>query len=218
MKTWTEDIVTALNNLGGTASYVDLYEEIRQIRTDFPDSWQAVVRRNIQNQSSDSDGYKGGKDIFFSVDGLGRGVWGLRSHLEKTPLASDLPSGTETPGRAEILTYRVLRDTPLARKIKLLHENRCQLCGSAVQIGQNMSYAEAHHVIPLGVPHNGPDTPDNIIVLCPNHHVLCDYGAIRLDSSQIRVAKGHEISKNSIDYHNTKIWTASLSPLDTHYV
>lgn len=215
MTTWTEDIVTAFKNLGGTARYVDLYEEICRIRTDLPDSWRNGVRRQIQDQSSDSDGFKGGKDLFFSVEGLGRGVWGLRSYLENTPLASDLPPGNEAPGRTEILTYRVLRDTPLARKIKLLHGNRCQLCGSAVQIGEGKSYAEAHHIIPLGGPHNGPDTPENVIVLCPNHHVLCDYGAIRLDNSQVRAIKGHEISKKSIDYHNTKIWTASLPPFDT---
>jgi len=37
-------------------------------------------------------------------------------------------------------------------------------------------YAEAAHIRPLGDPHNGPDTPDNILCLCPNHHVLFDHG------------------------------------------
>ena len=30
---------------------------------------------------------------------------------------------------------------------------------------------------PLGRPHNGPDTFDNLLCLCPNHHFLFDVGA-----------------------------------------
>ena len=40
---------------------------------------------------------------------------------------------------------------------------------------------EAAHVRPLGAPHNGPDTLDNTLCLCPNHHVLFDHGGITID-------------------------------------
>jgi hypothetical protein len=208
MATWDDDIVTALTNLGGSASYDDLYAEIGRIRTSLPDSWKAVVRRRVQDLSSDSAGFKGGEDLFFSVDGLGAGVWGLRSKLVETPKASDLPAGVAEPEKAYILTYRVLRDTPLARKIKVLHGDRCQLCGLAVKISPGQTYSEAHHIIPLGAPHNGPDTPGNIIILCPNHHVLCDYGALVLERSSIGAAKGHWIADTSIEYHNKFIRAA----------
>ncbi len=36
---------------------------------------------------------------------------------------------------------------------------------------------------PLGKPHEGPDTVENVLCLCPNHHVLFDRGAIGLDAS-----------------------------------
>jgi putative restriction endonuclease len=39
-------------------------------------------------------------------------------------------------------------------------------------------YAEACHIKPLGRPHNGPDTPENILCLCPNCHVLFDEFAL----------------------------------------
>lgn len=210
MGTWDEDIVIALENLGGSASYDDLYSEIERLRANFPASWKAIVRRRVQDLSSDSAGFKHGEDLFFSVEGLGAGVWGLRSKLAETPKASDLPTGVAEPEKIYALTYRVLRDTPLARKIKVLHADRCQLCGNAVQITPIKTYSEAHHIIPLGSPHNGPDTPENILVLCPNHHVLCDYGAIQLDLSKIRIVKGHLISGASIGYHNTKIYGREL--------
>lgn len=210
MGTWKEDIITALKNLGGIARYDDLYSEIEKLRTNLPDSWKAIVQRRIQDLSSDSAGFKGGEDLFFSVEGLGAGVWGLRSKLAGTPKTCDLSIGVVEPEKVCTLTYRILRDTPLARKIKVLHADRCQLCGNTVQITPDKTYSEAHHIIPLGSPHNGPDVPENIVVLCPNHHVLCDYGAIQLDSPKIRTVKGHVISDASIKYHNTKIYGREL--------
>lgn len=211
MASWEDDIVTALDNLGGVASYTDLYSEIERIRPSLPESWQSVVRRRVQDLSSDSEGFKHGRDLFYSVEGLGVGVWGLRSHLKETPRAIDLPEGNATPGRALTTTYRVLRDTKVARKIKSLHGDRCQLCGHVTQLADGQTYSEAHHIRPLGRPHDGPDTPENILVLCPNHHVLCDYGAIDLDVSTISVVKGHVLSMASVDYHNTVIRSAGLS-------
>ncbi len=42
-------------------------------------------------------------------------------------------------------------------------------------------YAGAAHVRALGKPHLGPQTPDNVICLCPNDHILFDRGAIWVD-------------------------------------
>ncbi|MCO7068740.1 HNH endonuclease, partial [Vibrio paracholerae] len=83
--------------------------------------------------SSDSDGFKNGQDLFYSVNGLGGGMWGLRNKLAYTPKAADLPKGTKEPEREYTTTYRVLRDTNLARKLKLLYNNSCQICGLQIQ-------------------------------------------------------------------------------------
>ena len=34
-----------------------------------------------------------------------------------------------------------------------------------------------------GIPHNGPDKLENMICVCPNCHVLLDFGVIRLNQS-----------------------------------
>jgi len=206
MNTWEKDLITAFESLGGSASYEDLYSEIQNTRKDLPKTWKAVIRRNIQNLSSDSAGFKNGKDLFFSVDGLGGGIWGLRSFLTETPIAIDIPKGTETPNRVNSKTYRILRDTNLARKLKLLHKNKCQICNTSLKISSNKTYSEAHHIKPLGGDHNGPDIPENIIILCPNCHTLCDYGAIKINLSKLNLINGHQIGLDYVEYHNTKIF------------
>lgn len=210
MASWEQDIVKALQNLGGVASYEDIYSEISKLRNDLPKTWKAVIRRRVQDLSSDSDGFKNGQDLFYSVNGLGAGMWGLRSQLNYTPKAVDLPLGTEEPEREYTTTYRVLRDTNLARKLKLLHNNCCQVCDLKIQLPNGKFYSEAHHIIPLGKPHNGPDNPENIIVLCPNHHVMCDYGALELNLNAIKQVSGHIMSKKSIEYHNGIICKTEL--------
>ncbi|MCZ8187089.1 MAG: HNH endonuclease [Beijerinckiaceae bacterium] len=93
----------------------------------------------------------------------------------------------------------------MARRVKKLHNNTCQICGNSLKLQGSKTYAEAHHVKPLGSPHYGPDVASNIITLCPTHHVLCDYGAIALDSAALRSVNGHAVSQHYIDYHNTVI-------------
>ncbi|MGR3278007.1 HNH endonuclease [Acaryochloris marina NIES-2412] len=206
MATWDEDIRAALESLGGSSSYDDLYAEIERRREDLPNKWKSVVRRRVQDLSSDSAGFKNGKDLFFSVEGLGGGVWGLRSMVRQTREAYDLPDGDNQPERTRIETYRILRDTTLARKIKLLHRDRCQICDMVVDLGNGETYSEAHHIKPLGNSHKGPDVAGNILILCPNHHVLCDYGAIRLDIGFLRVIQGHELDIEYINYHNANLY------------
>jgi hypothetical protein len=115
--------------------------------------------------------------------------------------ASDV--GEPEPARRVFSTsYRVLRDTPLARRLKQLHEHACQICGTAISFPDGQKYSEAHHIQPLGRPHNGTDRASNILVLCPTHHVLCDYGAIRLDLRELRQHPDHVIRPEFVRYHN----------------
>lgn len=208
---WVDDIVHVMEKLGGTASLEQINLEIESLRPARRANWKAMIRKTIQLHSSDSRTKKTNQpDLFFSVGGIGSGIWGLRSGLEDTPDAIDVDpepviyGGTTEPKRVELKSYRVLRDTELARQLKLLYRDRCQICNIALELAPGRTYSEAHHIIPLGK-HKGPDTPGNIIVLCPNHHALCDYGAIRLDMKKLRVMSGHAISPESVDYHNERL-------------
>jgi len=79
-KSWREWIVAAFRELGGSATYEQLYERIRLIRPGpFTSEWKATVRRTIETYSSDSENYSpGNPDLFSSIGGLGSGHWGLR--------------------------------------------------------------------------------------------------------------------------------------------
>lgn len=82
MATWREDVVEALTVLGGIGTYQEIYAEVAARRDDLPESWQATIRSTIEQASSDSAVYLTHRDdLFYSVDGIGHGVWGLRSEI-----------------------------------------------------------------------------------------------------------------------------------------
>lgn len=122
-----------------------------------------------------------------------------------TPTAADINEPIDTK-RMKVETYRILRDTALAREIKEAYKYKCQICYKTLLIAKGTLYAEAHHIKPLGNPHNGPDERGNIICVCPNCHVLLDYGGIILDSIQLNSNSEHNISTEHIEYHNENIF------------
>jgi hypothetical protein len=117
-----------------------------------------------------------------------------------SPTAQDLADAAAA--RVTTTVLRIVRDTRLANWVKAQHKYRCQICGTAIKLADGSTYAEGHHLQPLGAPHSGPDTVDNIVCLCPNHHAACDLGAIRLTLEELLSADGHVVSMRFIDYHN----------------
>ena len=111
-------------------------------------------------------------------------------------------------GRTEVRTLRVVRDTALGKRVKELHGYRCQVCGMRLECAGG-PYAEAAHIRPLGAPHDGPDVLENLLCLCPNHHVLFDHGGISIaddlsilgQNGVLREARGHNISREHLRYH-----------------
>ena len=109
------------------------------------------------------------------------------------------------PERVAVTAYRILRDTEKARRVKLRHNYQCQICGHTIELPNGARYAEAHHIRPLGSPHNGPDVIGNIVCVCPNHHAQLDYGAIQLTLTELHDCEGHSIDPKYVKYHNCKI-------------
>ena len=131
----------------------------------------------------------------------------LREQYGFTPMPQASPLA-EPEGVTRTLSTisRMIRDTPLANKIKALHGFQCQICGIALQLSGHRLYAESHHIKPLGAPHNGPDIAGNILCVCPNHHTQLDYGAIKLSKKDLHVVPGHQLRAEYIDYHNTVVF------------
>lgn len=119
----------------------------------------------------------------------------------------------EAPERVRYTVSRVVRDSPLVRDIKALHRNRCQLCEQVIALYGGQTYAEAHHIKPLGAKHNGPDVAANILCVCPNCHAQLDYGAIPIRLSCLRVVQGHRVGEEYVEYHNWFIYKGAVPKL-----
>ena len=80
---YIDEIIAALEELGGTASLKEITDKIEQngrltyIQTN--PNWKDNVRATIQRHCSATRSYRGAEDVFYSVYGLGEGYWGLNS-------------------------------------------------------------------------------------------------------------------------------------------
>jgi predicted restriction endonuclease len=70
-----------------------------------------------------------------------------------------------------------------------------------LEISPGEFYVEAHHLKPLGRPHDGPDVAQNMICVCPNCHVLLDFSVQKLSIKHLKASR-HDIGSEFISYHN----------------
>ena len=115
----------------------------------------------------------------------------------------ELSPGNQNPGRKEFTSNRIMRNTILAQQIKKLVNFQCQLCETRIQLKDGNFYCEAHHIKPLGKPHNGPDVKENILVVCPNCHIKCDNAVLKLNLNEIK-NNVQGISIEFIKHHNER--------------
>ncbi|WP_371100068.1 HNH endonuclease [Streptomyces sp. PU_AKi4] len=107
----------------------------------------------------------------------------------------------------------IVRDEALARKVKELEGDRCQICDTALRY-LNRPYSQAAHIRGLGRPHHGPDELQNLLCLCANCHVLFDGLEIYVDPDglvrgvrddreprPLRRDPGHPMDEAHIGYH-----------------
>ncbi|MFP8888536.1 HNH endonuclease [Natrialbaceae archaeon A-CW2] len=124
------------------------------------------------------------------------------------------------PGHSRTTTTRIVRNSEPATDLKEAYEFRCQVCGQVRHRDGGNLYAESHHLRPLSPPHDGPDVPENVLILCPNHHADFDYGVIAVDPETLEihhsydesvdgepltVIESHSIEKSHLEYHFDEI-------------
>ena len=116
--------------------------------------------------------------------------------------------------RSTTTIQRIVRDTAMSRRVKEWHGYTCQVCGITLQCVGG-SYAEGAHIRPLGKPHNGPDTEENLLCLCPNHHVLYDTGGFTINDDfslngiegELTTIPKHVLDTKHLSYHRS-LWHA----------
>lgn len=120
-----------------------------------------------------------------------------------------LPTSNEEPDKVESYTTRIIRDTLVSETVKEIHQHFCQTCSTRIE-RPGGAYAQAAYIRPLGRPHNGPDTVDNILCLCPNCQVLFDGWAFAIEddgsligalSGSLFEKKDHTVNREYLRYH-----------------
>ena len=119
------------------------------------------------------------------------------------------------------MTSRLKRDVKLSEKIKEMYDHRCQVCDVQLH-SPSGPIAIGAHIRGLGRPHNGPDTIENMLCLCPNHHDQFDrlafyvepeslkiIGLNDFEERHIKVLNRHRLDKQFLEYHKALV-------LETH--
>jgi putative restriction endonuclease len=129
--------------------------------------------------------------------------------IRKSPREIELDYNYREKKRSEGVVIRIIRDSNISHAIKTLYEHKCQVCNLVIKT-KSGGYSEGAHIRPLGRPHNGDDNPNNLICLCPNHHVMFDKGTFSiLDNlrligdveGSLTIHLKHELNKENLTYH-----------------
>ncbi len=182
------EILAALCALGGQASLSALYQYM-ETRGNLPyiqtnANWRQSVSTTIQRHSSDTQTYDGAEDLFYSVNGLGSGIWGLRdqSMLDSPTTYNYFDHGeyhneTVVEGaKRQITVNRYERNPSLRRKCIEKYGTTCRMCGFTFEERygpRGKDFIEVHHVVPLHtIGQNYTATPDDLMPVCSNCHSI----------------------------------------------
>lgn len=130
-----------------------------------------------------------------------------------TSVTGAAPAGALEPQRSAVYSTRVIRNSAVANHVKELYQHRCQISGIVLETPVTR-YAEGCHIMPVGSPHDGPDTVENLLCLSPNMHVLFDKGAIAIADDftligmdgKLEIHQSHALSVEFIRYHRKHIY------------
>lgn len=197
-----DTVVAALRSLGGQARPAEIAGEIRRILPGpHPENLLQSVRARIQECSSDSRFWKGKRDLFYSVHGIGGGVWGLREMDLLNPLNEDGFADSAEPymareGAAALRTHlRRERSRSLVEKFKRqLRSFACDVCGfdfGEVYGDLGRGFIEAHHRVPVSALAAGAKTKigDLSPVYSNCHRMLHRFGTLSLDELKLRLRR-----------------------------
>jgi putative restriction endonuclease len=114
--------------------------------------------------------------------------------------------------RRDVVREEVVRYRPAVDRLKELYKHQCQFCGTSLRLPGG-PYIECCHIQPLGRPHDGPDTIENMLCLCPNHHVMFDFGACAVSddfqliglNGRLHLHAGHVVGAQYLRYHREVI-------------
>ena len=195
--TYKDGVVEALKRLNGHAYLKDIYIVFEEI-FDKPlvVSWKAVVRATLERSSSDSNVYDGVDDLFYSVEGIGNGHWGLRSFNQSTAIELTQEDDEFSEGKVLLKTHLTReRNNILINKAKKVFLEKhgklyCEVCGFNFEekygdLGKD--FIEAHHVKAVSSMKEDEKTKlEDLVMVCSNCHSMIHRRKPWLNKNQLK--------------------------------
>ncbi len=131
-------------------------------------------------------------------------IYLVKNNIDTYPPMEEKITGTimvsddGAPNKKSEVVVRFIRDSLKVKQLKSQYNDKCQICGNTIHVSEKSRYSEVHHIHPLG--DGGGDDFDNMLVLCPTHHVEFDYKVIGIDGDK----------KTIIDKNGNKIGTLAM--------
>lgn len=182
MTTWKEEIVEVLKDLGGEAHLKEICEQIKIRGNKSNSTIKQTVSDNIQRFSSDSTRFQGKEDLFYSVEGIGSGIWGLNHftvNRENVDLTEDDNGFPEGKKKLRLHIYRERKPKVIRKakeRFKQAHDGKvfCEVCGFdySTKYGElGEGYIEGHHIIPVSeLDENSTTKVEDIVLVCADCH------------------------------------------------
>jgi hypothetical protein len=130
------------------------------------------------------------------------------------------PLGEEA-SRRDAIIKQVVRRSDNVRFLHQTYSGECQLTGSRLTMPDGSFSVDCAHIRPLGSPHFGKDSIDNMFSLSPNMHRLFDRGCVKIDPdslsielrhgnnlphlSRVLIRENHPIDRANLSYYLSKI-------------
>lgn len=99
----------------------------------------------------------------------------FKKNKSRKEIINELKNLKETDAEEIIINHKTYkRDNKTIAQLKIIRHFKCQICGVSIPKKDGSKYIEAAHISPKH--QKGRECPENIILLCPNHHKEYDLG------------------------------------------
>jgi predicted HNH restriction endonuclease len=135
------------------------------------ESIEKVLARQKEKNSFITSDYRPAQNVSYHL--------ALIKKYRKYEVLKNIPEGSKKPPRLNVTSEKIMRDQKVVNWALANADGKCECCNKrAPFIREKFNpYLEIHHVKQLA--DNGPDTPQNVVAVCPNCHKELHFGVNR---------------------------------------
>lgn len=171
----------SIPTIGGNSSFkVTVLDDERKVeftlstgkirRIPFKSMHKMLARHKEQNSFVTSD-YRPAQNVSYHL--------ALIKKYRVYEVLAFIPEGNERPSKQTVTLEQVIRSQEVVNWVLANADGRCECCDKKSPfVTKNFTpYLEVHHVKQLA--DDGPDTPQNVVAVCPNCHKELHFGINR---------------------------------------